>query len=223
MKFCCVKKCFSFVNFTGFGYGGHHLTYMALDNSRLVKGLIYLNPALFGNKINPSQTNNSYSRFEDLRSNAFLAEIFANFHATGFLRLADQLGIATMEDFLDDYTDFSMIPSNHKDSLISSLRSGSYFSSQVRENYEYLSSDFARGNIDKDVYKKKIGKSLLIIQGSNSEKEPVLDWFPKEQFLKYSPHNVLTIDDATYKSLVLANGRHMKIAAEFIKDKLSTI
>ena len=196
---------------------------MALDNSRLVKGLIYLNPAVFGNKINPSQSNNSYTRFEDLKSDTYLAEIFANFHATGFIRLADQLGIATIEDFLDDYTDFSMIPSKYKDSLFSSIRSGTYFASQVRENNEYLSSDFAIRNINKDVYKKKIAKSLLVIEGSNSKIQPVSDWFPKEQFLRFSSQNVLTIKDATYNSIVLANGRHMKIAAEFIKDKLPTI
>ena len=209
---------------TGFGYGGHHVTYMALDNSRLVKGLIYINPEMFGkNDIQPSQTNKSYSRFEDLKDDSFVAEIYANFYATGFIRLAEQLGIVSVEEHFKNYADFSILSADHKKSLFASLRSNSYFPAQMRENEKYLLSDFARENINRDIYKKKIGKPVIIVEGSSSGIEPVLKWFPKKQFLQFSTGNVLTVTDATYKSMVLSNSRYMKIVAEFIKDKLLLI
>ena len=194
---------------------------MALDNSRLVKGLIYINPVMFGkNTVHPSQTNNSNSRFEDLEDDSFVAEIYANFYATGFIRLAEQLGITSVEEHFENYANFSILSADQRNSLFASLRSNSYFPAQVRENDKYLLSDFARSNINTDIYKKKIGKPIIIVEGSSSGIEPVLTWFPKEQFLQFSASNVLTVRNATYKSMVLSDSGYMKIAAEFIKDKL---
>ena len=193
---------------------------MALENSRLVKGLIYINPAMFGRKlVETSQTDN---RFEDLKSEAYIAEIFANFQASGFIRLGEQLGIATSEeDYFKDYANFTTLSADSKSSLFASLRSYMYFSAQVRENDEYLVGDFARENVNKDIYKKLIRKPIIVVDGSLSGIEPVLDWFPTEQFLQFSAANVLTIKDASYKSLVSSDSRYMKIAAEFINDKIS--
>ena len=213
-----------FSYFSGFGYGSHHVTYMALDNSRLLKGLIYINPVVFGkNNIQQSQTNNNYSRFDDLKDDSFVAEIYANFYATGFIRLAEQLGISSVEEHFENYADFSMLSADKKKSLFASLGSNSYFPSQVRENDKYLLNGFAREYINRDIFKKKIGKPVIIVEGSASGIEPVLKWFPKEQFLQFSTSNVLTVRDATYNSMVLSDSRYMKITAEFIKDKLSLI
>ena len=191
-----------------------------MDYSRLVKGLIYISPAVFGDsKINPSHNNNNNSRFEDLKSDSYIAEIFANLHATGFIRLTEQLGITTLEELLKDYANFSILSKDFKDLLLSSLRSGTYFYSQVRENNQYLLSDFQTKSISRDLQKKKIGKSVIIIEGSKAGIEPVLNWFPKERFLQFSSNIVLTVNGATLNSLLMYTD-HIKTTAAFINDNL---
>ncbi len=201
----CHDNLFNY--FAGSGYGCHHIVYMALRYPSLVKGLILLNPAQFGHQ----PAAEKQSKWQSIGFKPSDYEIIANLQASGFLHLGEQLGIFSLESILDDYVNFTLMTADIKTSLTSSIRSGYYFPTQVRENNEFYWSEFAEKELTKDIEGKTTKEPTLLIQ-SNKGKAAKL-WFPVNTFSRLK--NMIQLE---YNHPALID-QQAKLISQFIENE----
>ncbi len=197
----------------GSGYGSHHIVYMALRYPGLVKALILMNPAQFGTQ----PAADRQDKWENIGFKPSAYEIIANLQATGFLHLGEQIGIFSLENILDDYVNFTLMSQDTKSSLISSIRSGYYFPTQVRENKKFYWSEFAERELTKDTEGKTIRQPTLLIQ--SEQRSIAKQWFPASSFYRLKKIDQIT---SNYPSLALIEEEARLISQFLGSDKKSS-
>ena len=110
--------------YMGHSYGGYHLTYSALRDPDLIKGLIYLDSSTFSPR---SRFSAADDKLRDL------LEVVVNFQPLGLLRAALDLKILDYIDAFGDVGDFKDIEQETSDIMVAGARSGFYFASFSRE------------------------------------------------------------------------------------------
>ena len=106
------------IYYMGHSYGGHHIAYFAALYPEMIRGLVFLD-------------SSGFSPVDVLKD---LLETVCNFQPLGLLRIAIDTGLFDFESAFAGFVNFEDMEVSTRDEVVSSVLSGSYIASYMREH-----------------------------------------------------------------------------------------